>query len=76
MEVRITLTLLLLSSINCENCVPLKDCQTLWDLVQNKDSLPNITRADVFGQLRERQCGFDGATPLLNCPETEGMLTL
>ena len=74
MEFRLALLLLfIISSINCENCIPLKDCQTLMNLVQDKDSLPNMTRADVFGYLRDLQCGFDGSNPLVNCPEVEGM---
>ena len=58
-----------------ENCVPLKDCQSLMNLVRNRDSLPNMTRIDVYEYVKELSCGFDGSKPLVNCPDFEGNIT-
>jgi len=41
------------------------------NLVQNKDSLPNMTRADVYTYLKDMGCGFNGSKPLVNCQEVE-----
>ena len=58
-----------------ENCVPLKDCQSLMNLVRNRDSLPNMTRVDVYEYVKELSCGFEGSKPLVNCPDFEGNIT-
>ena len=62
-------------SVLSENCVPLKDCQSLMNLVRNRDSLPNMTRVDVYEYVKELSCGFEGSKPLVNCPDFEGNIT-
>ena len=42
------------------------------NLVQNRDSLPNMTRVDVYEYVKELSCGFEGSKPLVNCPDFEG----
>ena len=64
-----------LRSVLSKNCVPLKDCQSLMNLVRNRDSLPNMTRVDVYEYVKELSCGFEGSKPLVNCPDFEGNIT-
>ena len=45
------------------------------NLLQNRDSMPNMTRADVYGHLRNSRCGSNGSQPLVNCPEVEGTVS-
>ena len=63
------------SVVYCQNCVPLKDCPNLMNLLQNQDSMPNMTRADIYGYVRSLDCGFIGSKPMVNCtePEVEGI---
>ena len=63
------------SVVYCQNCVPLKDCPNLMNLLQNQDSMPNMTRADIYGYVRSLDCGFIGSKPMVNCtePDIEGI---
>ena len=52
-------------------CVPLPSCDYAMALLANRDSLPGMTRADVFGRIRALTCGVEGNTPTVRCPEEE-----
>ena len=40
-------------------------------LLQKRDSMPNMTRADVFGYVRSLHCGFDGSQPMVTCQQQD-----
>ena len=44
-------------------CKPLPECEALLFLVQHKDEIPGMSRADVFKTLRDAMCGYEGKTP-------------
>ena len=52
-----------------DDCVPLKNCTTLFDLLKNRDNLANFTRVDVYKHLQNVNCGFNGKSPLVQCPD-------
>ena len=62
--------LLVVDDIQCEkqNCIPLRDCPSLFNLLKIEKKLPNITRVDVFSHIKTFMCGFKGKNPLVECP--------
>ena len=60
------------SSVNDGNefdeCVPLDKCESLDWLVQNIDTVPNLSSSQVIDKVKERICGFYGRTPKVRCP--------
>jgi hypothetical protein len=62
----------LVSSVNdqheFEECVPLDKCESLDWLVQNIDTVPNLSSSQVIDKVKERICGFYGRTPKVRCP--------
>lgn len=59
-----------------ENCLKIRDCQSLQVLLQNRDKLPNMTRIDVYRYIRDLNCGFDGIEAMVECPAVEGRTQL
>ena len=58
--------------VHCQsqnNCIALSDCRTLFDLLKNRDNFANFTRVDVYKHLKNVNCGFDGRSPLVKCPD-------
>ena len=53
-----------------DNCIALRDCPTLFDLLKNRDNLANFTRVDVYTHLKNVNCGFNrtSRSPLVRCP--------
>ena len=41
------------------------------EMVRNKDSIPGMTRADVFRLVHSEMCGFQGNAPKVFCNEEE-----
>merc|ERR1712062_157135 len=60
--------------VHCQsqnNCIALSDCRTLFDLLKNRDNFANFTRVDVYKHLKNVNCGFDGRSPLVKCPDLD-----
>ena len=58
--------------VHCQsqnNCIALSDCRTLFGLLKNRDNFANFTRVDVYKHLKNVNCGFDGRSPLVKCPD-------
>ena len=51
------------------NCIALSDCHTLFALLKNRDNLANFTRVDVYKHIQNVNCGFNGTSPLVKCPD-------
>jgi len=51
-----------------EECVPLDKCESLDWLVQNIDTVPNLSSSQIIDTIKERICGFYGRTPKVRCP--------
>ena len=51
-----------------EECVPLDKCESLDWLVQNIDTLPNLSSSQVVEKIKSRICGFYGRIPKVLCP--------
>ena len=62
--------LLVVEDIRCEkqNCIPLKECPALFNLLKIEKKLPNLTKVDVFDHIKTFLCGLEGTNPLVECP--------
>merc|ERR1712038_250677 len=54
-----------------EECVPLDKCESLDWLVQNIDTVPNFSSAQVIEKVKSKICGFYGRIPKVLCPIEE-----
>ena len=54
-----------------EECVPLDKCESLDWLVQNIDSVPNFSSAQIVDKIKSKICGFYGRVPKVLCPIDE-----
>merc|ERR1712088_179843 len=51
-----------------EECVPLDKCESLDWLVQNIDTVPNLSPSQITDTIKDRICGFYGRMPKVLCP--------
>ena len=51
-----------------EECIPLDKCESLDWLVQNIDTVPNLSSSQIIETIKNRICGFYGRIPKVRCP--------
>ena len=52
------------------NCIPLSDCTPIMNLLEAKhfDTLPNMSRVELFDYVRKITCGYKGSEAFVRCP--------
>jgi len=54
-----------------EECVPLDKCESLDWLVQNINTVPNLSSSQIIETIKDRICGFYGRIPKVRCPSDD-----
>ena len=57
-------------------CIPLKDCQELLWLLQNKHNVPGMAFHEVLQYLQDQMCGYEGNDPRVKCNITEDEIVI
>lgn len=52
-------------------CVPLDKCESLDWLVQNINTVPNLSSSQIIETVKDRICGFYGRIPKVRCPSDD-----
>ena len=52
------------------NCIPLSDCTPIMNMLvaKHSDTLPNMSRVEMFDYVRKITCGYRESEALVRCP--------